>query len=414
MLQGMVLDKKAIPDAIAKGVQAWREEQQQIIKTPTNANASENDDDAKDSSSSSNQDLFEHDDGTNYMKLQEMEDALYRFFTARVGLRLLTEHHVLSSSNWNNQQSLRNQLLSSTTPHIVGVIQNNCDPVSCVSKVAQEVQRQTKERFGGISPEIEIVSGKMKKDGDMKEEDSEEETGFTYIPHHLQYMLTELLKNSCRATVQRYLQQNPHMDSSSFSTISKVSKPDPVRVVIVKGKEDVTIKVADRGGGVPRSVMKRIFTFAHSTSNHQEESKTEFGQNSFTGSHQSVNGFGLPMTRIYARYFGGELTLKSMEGYGLDAYLYLPRLGNACENLPQRVLSSPGEGDSTPIGGKSSLPPQHLQQKQQQQQQQQQRGYVTSNNNNVNDDVNNVGRILKNLQTKALKKSTLTTTYARK
>jgi len=54
------------------------------------------------------------------------------------------------------------------------------------------------------------------------------------------------------------------------------------------------------------------------------------------------------LARIYARYFGGELTLKSMEGYGLDAYLYLPRLGDACENLPKRVLFSPGEQVSLP------------------------------------------------------------------
>ena len=65
----------------------------------------------------------------------------------------------------------------------------------------------------------------------------------------------------------------------------------------------------------------------------------------FTGS--TARGFGLPLARIYARYFGGELTLKSMEGYGVDAYLYLPMLGQACENLPERVRRSPGNLDSS-------------------------------------------------------------------
>ena len=37
-----------------------------------------------------------------------------------------------------------------------------------------------------------------------------------------------------------------------------------------------------------------------------------------------------------------------MEGYGLDAYLHLPRLGVACENLPSLVRHSPGGRDSTP------------------------------------------------------------------
>ena len=39
-------------------------------------------------------------------------------------------------------------------------------------------------------------------------------------------------------------------------------------------------------------------------------------------------GYGLPISRLYARYFGGDLQIISMEGYGTDAYLHLNRLGN--------------------------------------------------------------------------------------
>jgi hypothetical protein len=41
-------------------------------------------------------------------------------------------------------------------------------------------------------------------------------------------------------------------------------------------------------------------------------------------------GFGLPMARLHARYFGGELTLVNLERYGVDAYISLPAL-DACE-----------------------------------------------------------------------------------
>ena len=37
-------------------------------------------------------------------------------------------------------------------------------------------------------------------------------------------------------------------------------------------------------------------------------------------------GYGLPISRNYARYFNGDLTIMSMEGYGTDSFIYLPRL----------------------------------------------------------------------------------------
>lgn len=45
-------------------------------------------------------------------------------------------------------------------------------------------------------------------------------------------------------------------------------------------------------------------------------------------------GYGLPLCRLYARYFGGELQVISMEGYGTDAYLHLSKLGTSEEPLP--------------------------------------------------------------------------------
>ena len=34
-------------------------------------------------------------------------------------------------------------------------------------------------------------------------------------------------------------------------------------------------------------------------------------------------GYGLPLSRLYARYLNGDLRLSPLEGYGMDAYIYL-------------------------------------------------------------------------------------------
>lgn len=45
-------------------------------------------------------------------------------------------------------------------------------------------------------------------------------------------------------------------------------------------------------------------------------------------------GFGLPVSRLYARYFGGDLRLESTEGIGTDAFVYLSRLEDEQEAVP--------------------------------------------------------------------------------
>jgi pyruvate dehydrogenase kinase 2/3/4 len=302
MLQGLVLDRTTIPMDIARGVVAWRDDRRENLELE---------------------------------RLQEMEDALYRFFTARVGLRFVTEHHVLSSPR-ESTRALRNvthMFPPDQKDTVLGCIQTNCDLVKEVTKVSALVSQQTREYYG-MCPEIDIV--------DCIRQDLSRE--FTYVPHHLHYMLGELLKNSCRATVRRTMDQD--LKTGQGASSKKASLP-PIRVIIVKGEEDVTIKIADTGGGIPRSLMNTIWKFAHSTAD-EDESNTDFGMIEVSGAR--IRGFGLPLARIYARYFGGELTLKSTEGYGLDAYLHLPRLGDSCEHLPLRVRASPGNRISLPPG----------------------------------------------------------------
>ena len=165
LLQGFVLDRKSIPQAVSRGVKSLRDHRREML--------------------------------TN-RKMIEMEVALYRFFTARVGLRFLTEHHVLSAPYCTNELKLYNQDdgddFTAELP-FRGCIQKDCNPVEEVRKAARDVTKKCQKHFG-LAPKIDIVDCTMNSShGDV----------FTYVPMHLQYILTELLKNSCRETLKTYV-----------------------------------------------------------------------------------------------------------------------------------------------------------------------------------------------------------------
>lgn len=124
---------------------------------------------------------------------------------------------------------------------------------------------------------------------------------FMYVPSHLDHMLFELLKNSLRAVVERYGVEN----EESFP---------PIKVIVVEGKEDITIKISDEGGGIPRSEMGLVWTYMYTTAQ-SEDLDPDFNASDFKAPMAGF-GYGLPLARLYARYFGGDLKLISMEGYG--------------------------------------------------------------------------------------------------
>jgi pyruvate dehydrogenase kinase 2/3/4 len=102
--------------------------------------------------------------------------------------------------------------------------------------------------------------------------------------------------------------------------------------------EDVVIKVSDEGGGITRSNMEKIWSYLFTTADPAIQ-EGMVGSTSTQVDHGIDSplaglGYGLPISRSYCRYFGGDLSIMSMEGYGTDAFVYLQRLGNTREPLP--------------------------------------------------------------------------------
>ena len=119
------------------------------------------------------------------------------------------------------------------------------------------------------------------------------------------YIMLELLKNSMRATVEW------HGVDAEFP---------PIKVIIADGtdNEDVVIKVSDEGGGIPRSNTKKIWSYLFTTADPkiQEDMVGDNKGDHSTDSPLAGLGYGLPISRSYCRYFGGDLSIMSMEGYG--------------------------------------------------------------------------------------------------
>lgn len=237
----------------------------------------------------------EHGAGFDFGARSEIHHFLDRFYMSRIGIRILIG------------QYLELHRMPQAEGY-VGLINRHTSPAEIAEQAIYDAKYLC-ERTHGDAPEVLIYG---RSDGT-----------FTYIPSHLYYCLFELLKNSLRAVTEHH-----GVDSAL----------PPIKVVIAdsESNEDVVIKVSDEGGGIPRSHMPRIFSYLFTTAT------PAFGTNaafSSAGDHGTDSplaglGYGLPISRTYARYFGGDLNIMSMEGYGTDAFLHLSRLGNRAEPLP--------------------------------------------------------------------------------
>jgi pyruvate dehydrogenase kinase 2/3/4 len=86
-----------------------------------------------------------------------------------------------------------------------------------------------------------------------------------------------------------------------------------VKVRILSAAQDITIKVLDEGGGIPRSAIPLVWTYMYTTVESTPSLEPDFNQSDFKAPMAGF-GYGLPISRLYARYFGGDLKLISMEG----------------------------------------------------------------------------------------------------
>ena len=222
-----------------------------------------------------------------------------------------------------------------------------CNAREVVENCGKTVQKLAKQIYGSERelPRIEI-------EGHL-------DATFPYILSHLEYIVGELLRNSLQAVIDRY-QDSPE------------SAP-PIQVLICEAPQHVIIRISDQGGGIPKEVLPHIWSFSKGPrsaarlknltqvpkmaatmqelkfpdleindpsqpSRETISSKADTSLGSLTTRPPNLRlGMGLPMSRIYAEYWAGKLELHSLEGYGVDAFLQISKLGNKNEQLTTRA-----------------------------------------------------------------------------
>lgn len=80
--------------------------------------------------------------------------------------------------------------------------------------------------------------------------------------------------------------------------------------------------------------MEKIWCYLYTTAEPGvQESMIGATSNSSASIPLAGLGYGLPLARLYAQYFNGDIELVNEEGRGVDAFVRLNRLGDQNEPL---------------------------------------------------------------------------------
>ncbi|KAG9302905.1 hypothetical protein G9A89_022321 [Geosiphon pyriformis] len=158
-----------------------------------------------------------------YMEYEDIASFLDEMIRARIGIRLIAEQHIA--------------LHNAENPNYIGIINTRTSPLKLVENCAAFVGELCEVHYGS-APET-LINGQI-------------ETTFTYVPVHFEYIISEILKNSYRATVE-------------FSQKFQRDIHPPIQVTISQGKNNIGIRIRDQGGGIASKDLPSIFDYSFTT-----------------------------------------------------------------------------------------------------------------------------------------------------
>jgi len=150
-----------------------------------------------------------------------------------------------------------------------------------------------------------------------------------FVPGHVQVILRSILRNAMSASVL-------HAQTSGTDV-------EPVRVNVNHGRFGVFVTITDRGGGIEN--FDRIWSWGPTAWTQEElerdlsDEELEWADLDESDDSQPLPmvpiGFGAPLARLVARYFGGDVQLRSLLGHGTTAYIHIPELQQDMSSLSE-------------------------------------------------------------------------------
>ncbi|KAI1438845.1 branched-chain alpha-ketoacid dehydrogenase kinase [Xylaria sp. CBS 124048] len=282
----------------------------------------------------------------------ELDLFMNTILRSRISRRVIAEQHLSLTETFNSDWFSPGAKLSES--EFIGEVFLKCVTRDVVERCGRIVQDLARSTYGpdALIPEIRV-------EGHL-------EATFPYILSHLEYIIGELLRNSVQAVIEHHPNR-------------KCDKPPPIEVTLCEAQKHVIIRISDRGGGISRDVLPYLWSFTKGPSTRQrlenlgqvpflaatpEELSVDntssdshnvdspkhsdtytYPLHSHHGSLKSLStrppnlrlGMGLPLSRVYAEYWAGSLELHNLEGYGVDAFLQISKLGNKNEQLATRA-----------------------------------------------------------------------------
>ncbi|KAF2269584.1 alpha-ketoacid dehydrogenase kinase [Lojkania enalia] len=288
------------------------------------------------------------------MKPEAIDKFMTTMLRSRISRRVIAEQHLALTDTFHSPWHFPHAQ-PTYDPHAeaVGEIFLRCNAKDIVERCGRTTKDLIRRAYGSHVdiPEIRI-------DGHLG-------ATFPYVLSHLEYIVGELLRNSIQAIIE---QRNV-----------KGSKPPPIDVTICENPQHVIIRISDRGGGIPTDILPHLWSFSkgprresrlenlsrvpkllgtmqelkvpgdsseHNSKDHDmKTASAPMDSGHHPGSLSSLTsrppdlrlGIGLPMSKLYAEYWAGSLDIHSLEGFGVDAFLQISKLGNKNERLTTRA-----------------------------------------------------------------------------